>query len=137
MQSPKHPTPPNQPRQFVTRVTFLIVMGAVGACSPGKAAEQVVTHREVTVACGRCIFEMKKATTGCPWAVEIDGHHYLVQGEVPQGHQNHAPDGICNMRRRAIVDGTIRGDRFISTHFELKRAGGVPENPRYTPEDVH
>lgn len=115
-------------------------MLAVAWLDQGCADKDVgpkVTDREVTVACGRCVFAMEEAKVGCPWAVELDGKHYIIQGQVPQDHMSHAPDGICNMPRRAIVSGQVRGDRFVATKVQLKPAEAVPSTPRFTPEDVH
>ena len=130
------------PRSIPTRWSppiwcISIAFGVCSAACDGDAPERAIENREVTTACGRCVFGLPEATVGCPWAVEIDGRRYLVQGRVPEGHQNHAPDGICNMPRRAVVDGRIRGDKFISTRFELKPAEKVPQKPRFTPKDEH
>ena len=83
-----------------------------------------------------CLFSMKEAH-GCMWAVEIDGVNYLVNGELPRDHDNHAPDGMCNMTRQVVVDGQIRGDHFVATRFELLDPSAVPEKPTYTPDDQH
>lgn len=121
---------------FSSLLTALALSLLSSSCKPGEP-EQVVENREVTTACGRCVFGMAEATVGCPWAVEIDGRRYMVQGRVPEAHENHAPDGICNMPRRALVDGRIRGNRFIASRFELKPARNVPAKPRFTPDDEH
>lgn len=118
-------------------LTWLVWLTLLMTGCADESDSVTITDREVTVACGRCVFAMEEAKVGCPWAVELDGKRYIIQGEVPQDHVNHAPDGICNMPRRAIVSGRVRGDRFISTKLELKPAQDVPTAPRFTPEDEH
>jgi hypothetical protein len=115
-------------------VALALWLGLLAGCG----SEPVVTlaGEEVTVGCGMCLFEMEDATT-CEWAVEIDGKHYWVRGPVPQDHNNHMPNGICNMRRVAIVDGELRGNLLIASRFELQPAELVPEHPRFTPADEH
>jgi hypothetical protein len=88
------------------------------ACSPlvqssHETAAQAVPPRAlvdetVTVACGRCIFDMK--VKGCPWAAQVDGHYFLVKGVVPskKEHDEHAADGMCNVARKAVVSGELR-----------------------------
>lgn len=115
----------------------LTFAGWLGGCSSTPEGP-VLDDQLVTAACGRCIFGLPEAERlGCPWAVEVQGRRYLVQGEVPHGHQNHAPDGICNMPRKARVSGRVRGDRFIATRFALEPATDVPAAPRFTEDDVH
>ena len=97
---------------------------------------KTLAGQTITVGCGMCIFRMEGAST-CEWAAEIDGEHYWVRGPVPHDHNNHMPDGICNMRRLAIVDGEVRGDLLIASRFELLPAQSVPEKPRFTPADEH
>ena len=74
---------------------------------------------------------------GCPWAAEIDGVRYLVQGAVPQQHQSHAVDGICRMERQAVVDGVIRDEILVVSRMELLPAEGVPEDADELHEHVH
>jgi len=95
-----------------------------------------VENRTVEAACGMCLYSMAEAK-GCMWAVKIDGAHYLVNGQLPRDHENHAPDGMCNVKRQVVVDGHIRDDHFVATRFELLPPEILPEVPKYTPEDVH
>ena len=106
------------------------------ASSCASSRDIPVPGQTVDVACGRCIFGMEEAL-GCPWAAEIDGKHYLMLGELPEGHMNHSPAGICNVRRQARVEGFIRQDRFVSTSIELFDAKNVPDQPTYTEKDLH
>jgi len=112
-------------------LAVLAFVGSALACNRGPELEGAT----VTVGCGRCIFGME-GLKSCPWAVELEGKHYLVQGPLPEDHATHAPDGICNMRRQAIVDGQLKGDRFVATRFELLPAKDVPTSPRFT-TDAH
>jgi hypothetical protein len=95
-----------------------------------------IEGRVLTVACGRCVFEMP-GVEGCPWAAEVDGRHYLLRGPVPLDHPSHAPEGICNMPRKAKIDGELRGDLLLVSKMTLLPAEDVPENPRFTPADIH
>ncbi len=108
----------------------MVLAGCLG--DPGTS----VVNRTVTAGCGLCLYSMPEAG-GCAWAVEIDGTTYLATGALPRDHENHAPEGMCNMKRQVVVDGNIRGDRFVATRFDLQAPGTVPEKPRYTPEDEH
>lgn len=111
----------------------LVAVFVVAGCGdPGVRIESQV----VTTACASCIFAME-GVENCPFAVEIDGEPYVVQGSVPQDHLSHAPDGICNMPRLARVEGTIRDGKFIAASFELLPPEDVPEEPRFTEEDIH
>ncbi len=111
----------------------LFLLGLL-ACGPDPIA---VRDQTVTAACGMCQLNLPD-TRGCYWAVEIDGKAYPVTGPTPKDHKNHAPDGMCNVKREAVVDGEIRGATFVARRFELKGLlEAVPENPRYTEADIH
>ena len=113
---------------------LVALLAVLSACRP--AAEATFSGDTLTVACGRCMFEME-GVEGCPWAAEIDGEHYLIRGRIPKDHSTHAPDGICNMRRKAVVDGELRDGELLVTRMELLPPEDVPEEPRFGPEDVH
>ena len=115
---------------FLTAALTLLLAGC-GGPPPVELASQTLE-----VGCARCIFEVPE-TQGCPWAVEIDGIPHLLYGPVPRDHQSHGPDGICNMRRKAVVAGRIHDGKVVANAFELLPAEGIPESPRFTPEDVH
>lgn len=103
---------------------------------PGCKSGDAVPEQTITVACGMCIWGMTN-TEGCEWAAELDGAHYLVRGPVPHDHVNHAPDGMCNMKRQAVVAGSIRGDLFVASKFDLLPASGAPDAPKYSDQDIH
>ena len=81
----------------------------------------------VPAACGLCIFKME-GLRGCHWAIEVDGKYYLAEGVLPQSHQPHGPDGMCNMPRQAVVDGDLLNGKFVATRFDLKPATNVPSH---------
>lgn len=119
---------------------WLILHGVMlGAC--GGNGDETVILEEAHVACARCVFRMDESrlvgAPGCPWAIEVNGEHHLLYGPVPQDHFNHGPDGICNMRRQAKVEGTLRNDKFIASAVELLPAQDIPAERAYTEEDVH
>jgi hypothetical protein len=118
---------------LVLSMLALISLLQIIGCFPSGIE---VAEQTVTVACGRCIFKMEEAV-GCPWAAEVDGNHYLVSGTTPHGLNNHAPDGICNMRREAVVEGAIRNGIFVASEFELLPAKDVPEKPEFAPDEAH
>lgn len=117
------------------RQVLLALVLVVSACQKAKP-EKTLHNQRVTAACAMCVFKME-GIRACMWAVEIDGKFYLADGKLPKNHQNHAPDGMCNMPRHAVVDGEIVGGRFVASRFELEPAAGVPQNPRFTKEGVH
>jgi hypothetical protein len=103
----------------------------------GEAPKSVDLSAEVvTAGCGMCQYQVF-GTSGCYWSVEWEGKPYVVQGTIPEEHENHAPDGMCNMKRQAKVSGRLKSGQFYATSFELLPASGVPETPSFTPEVVH
>lgn len=121
-------------RRPLLLASLLALITAVLACRP--AADATFSGETVTVACGRCMFEME-GVEGCPWAAEIDGEHYLIRGRIPKEHSTHAPDGICNMTRQAVIDGELRDGELLVSRMELLPPVGVPAEPRFAPEDEH
>ena len=103
-----------------------IVLGSVLGC--GGSDEQVVSA-VLDVACGNCIYGMEDAV-GCPWAAELDGEHIYVMGAIPQDHNGHTLDGICNMERQARVAGVVREGKLVVSEIELIPAENVPTTPR-------
>jgi hypothetical protein len=118
-------------------LVFAVLLGLITvlpACRP--PADATFSGETLTVACGRCVFEME-GVEGCPWAVEIEGEHYLIRGRIPKDHNTHAPDGICNMTRKAVIDGELRDGELLVTRMELLPPEEVPAEPRFSPEDLH
>lgn len=120
------------PRFAPIMALALSTLTAFGCAEDGQKIENAT----VKIGCGRCQFHMEEAQ-GCPFAAEIDGQHYLIQGRVPEDHQSHAQDGICNMVREAKVSGTVRDGKLITTQLDLLPAKNIPETRQYTEEDVH
>ena len=96
-----------------------------------------IHSRTATVACGMCRRGMP-SNAGCFWAIDIDGKTYRVSGTMPRNHENHAPDGMCNVDRKATVEGTLAGPTFRASRFDLKPLAktSVPESPAFSPADV-
>ena len=109
-------------------------MGSLGSCE--KSDAPTITGQTLVVSCALCIFRMEDVQ-GCVWAAKWEDKPYLVQGKLPYGHEMHAPDGMCNVERKAVIDGTLRNGKLITTRFDLLPAENIPDNPTYTPEDIH
>lgn len=120
-------------RSFVSRLGFSGVGLLVWVVACDGTAVRTLDDETVTVACGSCVFEMPEVE-GCPWAAEVDGRYVLVQGKVPgpETHDGHAPDGMCNMARKATVSGELRKDALVVSKMELLPAESTPEQPRFT-----
>ncbi|GEM_PF-3555800 len=117
----------------------LLAGGAAFALTAGLGCGEgtVKVHaREAVVACGMCRMGMP-SERGCFWAVKLDGEQYTVSGVTPRDHESHAPDGMCNVDRKATVEGTIAGSTFRATRFDLKPLdGAAPAKPDFDPADV-
>ncbi len=73
---------------------------------------------ELETACGTCMFKMKGS--GCILAVKQKGKTYFVTGTDIDDHGDaHDKDGFCNAVRKAKVQGSVVGDKFVVTYFEL------------------
>ncbi len=73
---------------------------------------------ELETACGTCMFKMKGS--GCILAVKQEGKTYFVTGTDIDDHGDaHDKDGFCNAVRKAKVQGSVVGDKFLVTYFEL------------------
>lgn len=82
---------------------------------------------EVLASCGTCNFKMK--VPGCPLAIKLDGKYYLVDGTKIDDHGDaHAEDGFCNVIKKARVQGSIKGDRFAATYFEIVKEARSPDS---------
>lgn len=85
--------------------------------SIGKLDEKKKVY-EVLASCGTCNFKMK--APGCPLAIKLEGKYYFVDGTKIDDHGDaHADDGFCNAIKKAKVQGSIKGDRFNATYFEI------------------
>lgn len=107
-------------------------------CACGAAPKGVpIEGRVLTVACAHCIFHMPDVKS-CPWAAELDGHYYLLTGNVPSQHNSHAPGGICTMKRKARIDGVLVNDVIRVARLELLpvEPGSVPEPQQLSQNQV-
>ena len=120
-------------RSVLLRMLLGISPLALNACGDPPIP---VADQKATVACAMCQFKMDDAK-GCTWAIELEGKKYHVRGKTPADHNDHGPDGMCNMPREATVAGEIRGNAFIAKRFDLIEAKNVPATPTYTEADKH
>lgn len=75
--------------------------------------------RKAVAGCSTCVFDMK-GETGCKLAVKIDGTPYLVTGSDIDDHGDaHAANGLCNSARNALIEGTIKDNKFVAKKFEV------------------
>jgi len=73
---------------------------------------------EVAATCGTCMFKMDGK--GCHLAVKFKGKNYFVDGTSIDDHGDaHDKEGFCNAIKKAKVQGTVVGDRFLVRYFEL------------------
>jgi len=101
------------PLRFVRAAVVLL---ALAACGSGGTE---VADRTVEVGCGTCQLEVEGE--GCWWAARLDGRAVPVRGDaLPEDHDGHAPDGMCNVTRDAVVSGTLYETYFLATKFELQ-----------------
>ena len=117
------------------RGLILVFFVLVGCGQPGPAPEQL-SEQTVDAGCGMCQYGVV-SKQGCYWAIEWKGEMLIAQGEVPVDHENHAPDGMCNMKRKAIVSGLVKSGQFYSKQFDLVAVDAVPTTPQFTPLDKH
>ena len=114
---------------IATRSVAAAMLLALGAC--GSSGTEI-TDRTVDVGCAMCQLEMDEAES-CFWAARFDGKTVTVRGDaLPADHDAHAPDGMCNVMRRAVVSGTLYPTHFLATKFEL-----LPADPASIPDEPH
>lgn len=79
---------------------------------------QEIPSYEVEATCGTCMFKMKGK--GCILAVKFKGKNYFVDGTDIEDHGDaHDKEGFCNAIKKAKVQGSVVGDKFLVTYFEL------------------
>jgi hypothetical protein len=89
-----------------------------GCGARGDVAAASAFEGEVDASCGSCRLGLDGPE--CQLAVRIEGRALLVSGAGIDDHGDaHAPDGFCNVIRRARVRGRIDGERFVADAFEL------------------
>ena len=73
---------------------------------------------EVAATCGTCMYKMEGK--GCLLAVKLKGKKYFVDGTNLDDHGDaHDKDGFCNAIKKAKVQGSVVGERFLVSYFEL------------------
>lgn len=116
-----------KPVPSMVAAACLSTLTALTGCEP---AGTEITDRTLEVGCGTC--QLGQTThPGCWWAAKIDGEVVPMRGEaIPSDaeHDGHAPDGMCNMMRRAVVSGRLHESHLAVTKLEL-----APVDPEDTP----
>lgn len=114
-------------------IVLLFVCSLAAACGSSGVEVQ---ERTVQVACGSCRLGLEEHP-GCYWAADFDGKVLPVRGEaLPRDHDSHAPDGMCNVTRDAVVSGTLYESHFAATEFDLQPVEPAAD-PEFTHEHVH
>ena len=73
---------------------------------------------EVEATCGNCMYKMEGK--GCHLAIKLNGKNYFVDGTNIDDHGDaHDAEGFCNAIKKAKVQGSVVGDRFLVSYFEL------------------
>ncbi|MEY4308220.1 MAG: hypothetical protein RL422_423 [Bacteroidota bacterium] len=106
------------------KLFIVLFFGAFAAAAQTKPAGKLDLTKPVMVletSCGSCNFEMPRKE--CFLAVKYDGKAYAVQGTAIDDHGDaHDEKGFCNAIRKAKVQGSLKGDKFVVTYFELLKA---------------
>ncbi len=125
-------------RTLLTAAALLMLAPNLVGC-PEPPPPIALSGEVATVACGFCRFKIEGARMPCFWAVRIGDDHFAVKGEQPKKHDNHAPDGMCNIERQARLTGKVVGGSFVATKFELLDVDPttVPAKPEYSDADAH
>jgi len=80
---------------------------------------------ELDASCGTCMFKMNGKA--CVLAVKYEGKSYFVEGTNIDDHGDaHDKEGFCNAIKKAKVQGSVVGDKFLVTYFELIK----PSDPK-------
>jgi hypothetical protein len=118
----------------LTVLALAIAFSFAAGCEDGG---ETITDRTVQVGCGMCRFHREGASPGCYWAADFDGKVVPVRGDaLPADHDSHAPDGMCNVTRDAVVSGTLHAGWFEATKFELAPVAPA-EHPEFDHHDEH
>jgi hypothetical protein len=103
------------------KLFFLFFLAAFTATAQTKPAGKLDTSKPVLIleaSCGTCNFEMKGK--GCFLAVKYEGKAYAVEGTGLDDHGDaHEEKGFCMAVRKAKVQVSLKGDKFVVTYFEL------------------
>ena len=105
---------------------FVVLIGlllSVGVFSQETKKQKMVLDSSkplltLEASCGTCMFKMKG--DGCKLAIRFEGKDYFVEGTGIDDHGDaHDQEGFCNAIKKAKVQGTVVGDRFLVSYFEL------------------
>jgi hypothetical protein len=95
---------------------LILILSIFVATQTINAQSKEKTYK-VIASCGSCQLDMN-SKTGCALAIQYGGKKYWVDGTGIADHgDEHAVDGFCEATRKAEVQGTFKGDRFIATSF--------------------
>jgi len=102
-------------------VLFFAAFAATAQTKPAGKLDLTKPVMVLETSCGSCNFEMPGKD--CFLAVKYDGKAYAVQGTAIDDHGDaHDEKGFCNAIRKAKVQGSLKGDKFVVTYFELLKA---------------
>jgi len=108
-------------KKFLFSLIALIVFNAANAqdsTSKKLVYDPKSPTYEVETTCGTCMFKM--AGSGCHLAVKFKGKNYFVDGTKIDDHGDaHDKEGFCNAIKKAKVQGSVVGERFLITYFEF------------------
>ena len=103
------------------KLAFLFFLAVFTTTAQSKPASNLDTSKPVLTletSCGSCNFEMPGKD--CFLAVRYEGKAYAVEGTSIDDHGDaHDEKGFCNAVRKAKVQGSLKGDKFVVTYFEL------------------
>ena len=103
------------------KLFFLFFLAAFTATAQSKPAGKLDSTKPILTletSCGSCNFEMPGKD--CFLAVRYEGKAYAVEGTSIDDHGDaHEEKGFCNAVRKAKVQGSLKGDKFVVTYFEL------------------
>ena len=103
------------------KLLLFFLFSSFVAVAQTKSAGKLDPTKPVLVletSCGSCNFEMPGKD--CFLAVKFEGKAYAVQGTSIDDHGDaHDDKGFCNAVRKAKVQGSLQGDKFVVTYFEL------------------
>lgn len=104
--------------------TLLISFFALSSFSQSNEATAISTTDVVTapevmeVSCGKCKFGLPGKS--CDLAIRIKDKAYYVDGvSIDALGDAHGHDGLCNVIRKANVEGKLVDNRFVATSVTL------------------
>ncbi len=107
-------------KSIVAFFVFSFCLSAVSAqtAESGLAPNPDKVLQTVEVSCGKC--KLGLAGKSCDMAVRIDDKAYYVDGaNIDNYGDAHAHDGMCNIIRKAQVQGDLVDGRLKVTYIKL------------------